>query len=413
MIIRSAAARTVNGLCAIFLSTCTTSGAASLCLLSVGCTPDESRSVAQGSRRFVSVVTTLSHPAVGQGSSHTSRDHCGRYTQPLGRAYRSKAVEAGFLPIYICSIPTSVTSFCTSIFVLPSTTLFIPHCYIFAASIDSMVQFGVWLTLFATGTSSAQHQVDSVSISNRNTPITSKDAHTHLMAPLVQPTTDNVGTTNVEEIKLLSIRAITTTTSVPRSRDDDASHSGHSTAGADAVRAAVSSREWISTILDTAVMALLGLASIVVAMILGRKQLRAMRVQLQIMLDTVHRYPGVEMNDLERGQYDPDGDRTEVRSEIPSVNSAQQAVLSTTSGSLDFFPNTQPHVSSDDQLPQPVRSHRSANGEVIFHKHNGDEGHAPQETRSCSRLDHLDSTMLGLGLERKWHPLVMAGISIH
>jgi len=272
-----------------------------------------------------------------------------------------------------------------------------------------MVQFGVWLALFAIGTGSARHQVDSVFIPNRSTPITSKDAHTHLMAPLVHPTTDNVGTTNVEEIKLLSIRAITA--SVPRSRDDDASHSEHSTAGADAVRTTVSSREWISTILDTAVMALLSLASIVVAIILGRKQLRAMRVQLQIMLDTVHCYPGVEMNDLERGQYDPDGDRIEVRSEISSVNSAQQAVLSTTSGSLDFFPNTQPHVSSDDQLPQPVRSYRSANGEVIFHEHNGDECHALEETRSCSRLDHLDSTALSRGFERKWHPLVMAGRS--
>lgn len=94
------------------------------------------------------------------------------------------------------------------------------------------------------------------------------------------------------------------------------------------------------------------------------------------------------------------------------VDHAQQAVLSTASGSLDFFPDTQPQVSSDDQLPQPVRSHRSANGEVIFHEHNGDECHAPEETCSCSRLDHLDSTALGLSLERKWHPLVVAGISI-
>ena len=377
-----------------------------MCLLSVGCTPDESRSVAQGSRRFVSVVTTLSHPAVGQGSSHTSRDHCGRYTQPLGRAYRSKAVEAGFLPIYICSIPTSVTSFCTSIFVLPSTTLFIPHCYIFAASIDSMVQFGVWLTLFATGTSSAQHQVDSVSISNRNTPITSKDAHTHLMAPLVQPTTDNVGTTNVEEIKLLSIRAITTTTSVPRSRDDDASHSGHSTAGADAVRAAVSSREWISTILDTAVMALLSLASIVVAIILGRKQLRAMRVQLQIMLDTVHRYPGVEMNDLERGQHDPDGDRIEVRSGISSVNPAHWADPS--NDLIGVLPEPQPHVVGDDIVAQPVRNYEQASNQPrqLPSEHDSphagaaqrEEGGQPPEdsptASTCSQSGRQDSKTL-------------------
>jgi len=280
-----------------------------------------------------------------------------------------------------------------------------------------MIQVGVWLALFAIGTSSARHQVDSFSVPNRSAPITSKDAHTQVTAPLVQPAMNTVGTTNVEKIKLLSIRAITT--SVSRSGDNDASNSEYSTAGADAVRAGISSREWISTIFDTVVMALLALASIVVAIILGRKQLRAIKVQLELMLDIAHghlRSDHVEMNDLERGQHDPDGNWIEVRSEISSVNSAQQAVLSTASGSLDFFPDTQPHVSSDDQLPQLVESHGSANGEVIFHsgiEQNGDEGHALEETRSCSRLDHLDSTPLDLGLEREWHLLTMAGISIH
>jgi len=306
---------------------------------------------------------------------------------------------------YLRSITTSVTSFNTSILALPCKIVLTPHCYLLAASIKSMVQFGVLLALFATSTSSGRHhQVDSVSVPDHSTPITSEDAHTLLMALLVQPATSTVETTNVEEIKLLSIRAIMT--SISKEDDADASHSEHSTAGADAVRTAVSSREWISTILDTVVMALLGLASIVVAIILGRKQLRAMRVQLQIMLDTVHRYPGVEMNDLERGQHDPDGDRIEVRSGISSVNPAHWADPS--NDLIGVLPEPQPHVVGDDIVAQPVRNYEQASNQPrqLPSEHDSphagaaqrEEGGQPPEdsptASTCSQSGRQDSKTL-------------------
>jgi len=186
------------------------------------------------------------------------------------------------------------------------------------------------------------------------------------------------------------------------------------TAGADAVRTAASSREWISALLDTVVMSLLALSSIVVAIVLGRKQLRAMRVQLQIMLDIAHRRPRanhVETNDLE-SQIDPGSDPTEVRSEITAMEAAQQADLS--DDSTGFFPKPQPHVVEDDQLTRAVGGHgqtniqprRLADGDGFSHdgsEHHGVESLMPKDTpreSSCSQRGCQDPKSLDLNLNK-------------
>jgi hypothetical protein len=92
---------------------------------------------------------------------------------------------------------------------------------------------------------------------------------------------------------------------------------------------------------------------------------------------------------------------------INGVDPAQQAIVSTASGATGSFPDTQHHVFGDDQLSQAARNHGPMNVGVVFHsgsEQRGDEGQASEETPSCTRLDRPGSTLLDLGLERKWYP---------
>jgi hypothetical protein len=168
-----------------------------------------------------------------------------------------------------------------------------------------MVQLKVHYVLLALGAAAAnsdRHQV--LTVSHRSTLDTSAETPEYLITTPAQVTTSSdAATVNVD---VAFHRRVVFTNSISERANATASVSIGPTAGADAVRAGGGPpREW-SSISDTVVMALLGLTSIVVAVVLGRKQLRAMRVQLHIMLDTAHRHPRanhVEMNDLESGQY--------------------------------------------------------------------------------------------------------------
>jgi hypothetical protein len=208
-----------------------------------------------------------------------------------------------------------------------------------------MVQLKVHYVLLALG-------VSSLTVSHRSTLATSAETPKHLITTPAQVTTSSDATTL--NIDVAFHRRVVFTNII--SKHANATVPDGPTAGADTVRAFAGAREW-SSILDTVVMALLGLTSIVVAVVLGCKQLRAMRVQLHIMLDTAHRHPRVnqvEMNDLESGQYDPDGDRIQVRSEITSVDPRRADPVHDSAG---FLPEPQPHVVGHDQLAQPVRDH--------------------------------------------------------
>lgn len=216
------------------------------------------------------------------------------------------------------------------------------------------------LLLCAIAASSDRHRAHSLAVSYPQNPTALLETDTQHITTLMKPTTTTFPANN---IKAVSSQVATITTSVSKHANATASHG--STLGADAARAAASSREWISAILDTVVMALLGLSSIVIAVVLGRKQLRAMGVQLQLMIDIAQghlRANHVEMDDLER-QHDSglDGDRIEVRSEISSVDPAADSSNDVaTTGGAGFLPEPQLYVVDEQLLTQPVRDHEQA-----------------------------------------------------
>ena len=254
------------------------------------------------------------------------------------------------------------------------------------------------LLLCAIAASSDRHRAHSLAVSYPQNPTALLETDTQYITTLMKPTTTIFPANNT---KAVSSQVATITTSVSKHANATAPHG--STLGADAVRAAASSREWISAILDTVVMALLGLSSIVLAVILGRKQLRAMGLQLQLMLDISQghsRASHVEMDDLERGQHDSglDGDRIEVPSEISSVDPAADPC----NGYPGFFPEPepQPHVVDEDLLTQPVRDHEQASVQPRQLQcgddspHDGveqpeDEGQTPEDTSTASSCSHL------------------------
>jgi hypothetical protein len=281
----------------------------------------------------------------------------------------------------------------------------------------------VLLMLFFAAAADSDSEVKSLAVSHRAALTRTR---THPATTVAQQTT--FSDTRIVEVD--------NTNFVASFQDADTSNSVDSTVGADAVRAAASSREWISNILDTVVMALLGLASLVVAVIFGRKQLRAMGVQLQLMLDIAQGHSDsnhVAMNDLERGQHvsDPDGDQIEARSEISSVDpAAQQADLS--NDFTGFLPEPQPHVVGDDLLAQAVRDHEQASiqprqlpcGDNPPHdgvQQREDEGQTLEgmpAASSCSYLGRQDSLDLddhkALHLDdRESHLVIISGTSIH
>jgi hypothetical protein len=288
------------------------------------------------------------------------------------------------------------------------------------------------LVLFAASVNSHRQQVNSVL--HLNTPTSFIEPHTISVTTVAKSTL--VSTAIVRDHnnsnKVMSFQSAITTSV---SQNTHTRVFSNPTAGADAVRAVAPSREWISTILDTVVMTLLGLASIVVAVILGRRQLRAMGVQLQLMLDIAQGHPDsnhVAMNDLERGQHvsDPDGDRIEARSEISSVDPAEQRA----DPSNGFLPEPQPHVVGDDLQAQLVRYDEPAgirperptcgdnfpNDEI---EQREDEGQTLEDTSagsSCSHLGRQDSNDLNLDGpkalhldDRESHLVMIAGISTH
>ncbi|KAM0694917.1 hypothetical protein Q7P36_005273 [Cladosporium allicinum] len=289
-----------------------------------------------------------------------------------------------------------------------------------------MVHFSVLLALFVAGACLNRHQVHSDAVSHRSTPTADAERHPPPKITSTQYILNNTKAINVDTKQSMSfqdsIRVITTSDS--NTQRDSATLPEDAKPGADAVRAAASSREWISSILDTVVMALLGLASIVVALILGRKQLRAIGVQLQLMLDIAQghsRASRVEMDDLERGQHDSslDRDRIEVRSEISSVDPAADPSndVATTGAGAGFLPEPQLYVVDEDLLTQPVRDHEQASvqprqlqcGDDFPHdgvKQPEDEGQTPEDTStasSCSHLGRQDSNGLDLDGPKALH----------
>jgi len=298
-----------------------------------------------------------------------------------------------------------------------------------------MVQLKVHYVLLALGAAAAnsyRHQVSSLAVSHRSTLTTSVETQKPPITAPAQVTTSSDAT--IVNVDVAFHRRVVFTNSIAKRAN--ATVPIGSTPGADAVRAFAGAREW-SSILDTVVMALLGLTSIVVAVVLGRKQLRAMRVQLQTLLDTAHRYPRVDrvqMNDLESGQHDSDldGDLIEVRSEITSADPQRPESIHDSAG---FLPEPQPHVVGDDQLAQPVRDHEQlaiqprglADGDDSLRdglEPREDEGQTPGATptaTSCSQFGRGRQDSRSLNLDnpkalhpdsRESHPLMIASISI-
>jgi hypothetical protein len=300
-----------------------------------------------------------------------------------------------------------------------------------------MVQVKIHYVLLALGVAAAnsdRHQVGSLAVAHRSTLATSAETPEYLITTPAQVTTSSdAATVNVD---VAFHRRVVFTNSISKGANATASVSIGPIASADAVRAGGGPpREWISALLDTVVMALLGLTSIVVAVVLGRKQLRAMRVQLHIMLDTAHRHPRVnqvEMSDLESGQYDPDADRIQVRSEITSVDPQRADPIHDSAG---FLPEPQPHVVGHDQLAQTVRDHEQPttqprglwDGDDSLHdglEPREDEGQTPGAMptaiicsqfgrgRQDSRSLNLDNPKALHPDDRESHPLIIASISI-
>ena len=291
------------------------------------------------------------------------------------------------------------------------------------------------LLLCAIAASSDRHRAHSLAVSYPQDPTALLETETQHITTLIKPTTTIFPANNT---KAVSSQVATITTSVSK----HANATAGSTAGADAVRASTGARDW-STILNMVLTALLGLASIVIAVILGRKQLRAMGVQLQLTLDIAQGHPRashVEMNDLERGQHDSglDGDRIEVRSEISSADPAADPSngFATTGAGAGILPEPQPHVVDDDLPTHPVIDHEQGS---IQHRqlqlpcgdnspHDGvepreDEGQTPEDTSTASGFIHLgrqDSNGLdsdgskALHVDdRESHLLTIAGIPKH
>jgi hypothetical protein len=290
------------------------------------------------------------------------------------------------------------------------------------------------LLLCAVAASSDRHRAHSLAVSYPQDPTALLETDTQNFVTSIQPTTTIFPINNT---KAVSSQGATITTS--SSKHTGTSDSEDSTAGADAVRASTGARDW-STILNMVLTALLGLASIVVAVILGRKQLQAMRVQLQLMLDVAHGHPlasHVEMDDLERGQHDPDldGNRNEVRPEISSAVPAVQRA-DPSNDFTGFLPEPQPHVVDDDLPTHPVIDHEqgsiqprqlqlpcgdnSPQGGVEPRE---GEGQTPEDTSTASGCSHLGrQDFNGLNLDdpkslhvddRESHLPTIAGISIH
>jgi hypothetical protein len=249
----------------------------------------------------------------------------------------------------------------------------------------------VLLLLFAAVANSDLRQVDAVAVSHCNTPASLMEPQPYSITTVAHFTLASTATIPVKSTKVMLFQSIVImTATVPQDSTP---------AGAKTVRTVNPSREWIFDIVDTVVMALLGLASIVVAVVLGRKQLQATRAQLQIMLDTAHRHPRVnhvEMDDLESGQHDLDG---KVRSDTSVDPSAQRA------DSNDFLPEPepQPHVIPNDQPPTRLRildteARRLASEDGFPYNESqkrGDEGQMHEKVMpaagSCIQLDRQDS----------------------
>ena len=294
------------------------------------------------------------------------------------------------------------------------------------------------LLLCAIAASSDRYRAHSLAVSYSQNPTALLETDTQHITTLMKPTTTIFPVNN--NTKAVSSQVATITNSVSKHANATASHG--STLGADAVRASASSREWISAILDTVVMALLGLSSIVIAVILGQKQLRAMGVQLQLMIDIAQghlRANHVEMDDLER-QHDSglDGDQIEARSEISSVDPAADPSngVATTGAGAGVLPEPQLYVVDEDLLTQPVRDREQASVQPrqlsrgddsphdwVEQRQREDEGQTPENTSTasgCSHLGRQDSKGLDfdgpkalLVDDRESHLLTIAGIPKH
>jgi hypothetical protein len=214
----------------------------------------------------------------------------------------------------------------------------------------------VLLALFVAAASSNRHQVYSLAVSHRSTPAVSVTGPVNKLAQLVPAITKychfkkfahvNVNNTNT---KLPAHQTFSTKHLLERADAD----------GPDSFRTAASSREWISTLVDMVVMAMLGLASIVVAVVLGYKQLQATRAQSQLMLDPRRHLhvDNIELINLGSARVNCSRDRMHARPEIVGVDPSRQADLSTEFPGFFLGSRSSSYSFSGDQLPQAVRNH--------------------------------------------------------
>jgi hypothetical protein len=260
------------------------------------------------------------------------------------------------------------------------------------------------LALFATAASSDRHHVDSLAVSHHSTSITLPTitlAHPKL-------TNSQERCVHIHETRVITSAGPEVATEIVSKRADaDAD-------GADAIRAAVtvSTREWVLNLANTIAMALLGLATLVMTMVFGLKQLRYTKTTLQAMLNSYNIRPrvnDVEMNDLEGEQTNSGG--------VPSVDPAQRA-SSTSSNTFLLEPGV--HVNPDDQIPPGLMSHGQPYTEPASEDgfpHNGsqqreDEGQMPEEeltaASGCSEADRQDSQIRDLHDRESDFPIIKA-----
>jgi hypothetical protein len=188
--------------------------------------------------------------------------------------------------------------------------------------------------------------------------------------------------------------------------------------GAHAIRTAANSREWVLNLVNTIVMGLLGLVTLVITVVFGLKQLRDIKTQLQAMLDIYNHRPRVnevEMNDVESELIDSGGDGMQVR---PSVDPAQRATSSSSSSFLEsgfhvIIPNHQPPTRLRDHGQAEVEPRRLANEDGISYNESQrreDEGQMYGKVMtaagSCIQLDRQDPYTLDLEDRKLEFPLI-------
>jgi hypothetical protein len=280
----------------------------------------------------------------------------------------------------------------------------------------------VLLALLLAAASSDRHRVYSLAVSHRSTSAVSVTGPVNALAQLVPAITKSSYFKKfilVNNANIISSASPTIATKHLLERAD--------ADGPDSVRTAASSREWISNLVDTVVMAMLGLASMAVAVVLGCKQLRAMRVQLQFMLHASRHLhvENVALDDLESERVDDSRGRMHARPEIVGVDPSRQADLSTEFPGFFLGARSYSYPFGDDQLSQAVRDHstntvqcqRVASGSDFLHPgcaQSGSESQPPADMTDAGnyiQFGRQDSATLTSDHNRELGLLVILGKS--